>query len=378
MTLYIGVMSGTSMDSVDAVLVNIEEASLTVVAQHTHDIPESLHQRLSQALLKQSLSALEAWRLDAYLGQLFADAVNALLADQQLHSSRISAIGSHGQTLFHDPENDPALSVQIADPNIIALRTGIVTVSDFRRMDVAAGGQGAPLAPAFHAFSFSHPQRVRGILNIGGIANLTVLPALPNPGLSACAVIGFDTGPGNTLLDLWTAEHQGHAYDESGRWAASGTIIPDLLDDALADAYFSRPPPKSTGREYFNRNWLQQLLDRHPGLAAADVQRTLCELTASSAAQALQSQPDSELFVCGGGALNATLMNALRSQLPSWHIADTGELGIPAKSVEGAAFAWLAHERLHGRSAVPPSITGAQQSVCLGAVYRPPYKAPGN
>ena len=256
MTLYIGAMSGTSMDSVDAVLTNIGPTGVTVVAQHAHEIPASLGERLSQALNTTSLSALEFWKLDAELGALFADSVNTLLATERLSADRIAAIGSHGQTLFHAPEAELALSVQIADPNIIAFRTGIVTVSDFRRMDIAAGGQGAPLAPAFHAFMFSHPERVRSVLNIGGIANLTILPPSTHQSKSESVVLGFDTGPGNTLLDGWIRQHQAKAYDDGGRWAASGIVDMALLSDAMADVYFSRPPPKSTGREYFNQRWL--------------------------------------------------------------------------------------------------------------------------
>ena len=361
------------MDSIDAVLANVERDSLEVIAQHAHDMPELMRERLSRALNTASLPALDVWRLDAELGVLFADAVNTLLATERLGADRVTAIGSHGQTLFHAPDTEPALSVQIADPNVIALRTGIVTVADFRRMDVAAGGQGAPLAPAFHAFSFSHPDRVRGVLNIGGIANLTILPPLTHQSARESTVIGFDTGPGNTLLDGWIREHQSRAYDDAGRWAASGTVVTALLNDAMADDYFSRPPPKSTGREYFNLEWLNNLLERHPHLPAVDVQRTLCELTALTAARALQANAPQcrELFVCGGGALNRTVMKALRSQLPLCRIASTEELGVSAKAVEAAAFAWLAHERLHARAAVPSSITGARQAGCLGGIYQP-------
>lgn len=373
MTLYVGLMSGTSMDSIDAVLAEITHAGLKVVAQHAHHIPTAMSKRLAQALDTTSLSALQMWRLDAELGALFADSVNALLAAEHLSSDRIAAIGSHGQTLFHAPDDQPALSVQIADPNIIALRTGIVTVADFRRMDIAAGGQGAPLAPAFHAYCFAHPDRIRGVLNIGGIANLTIIPPSTHAPDSESKVIGFDTGPGNTLLDDWIRQHQSKAYDDTGSWAASGTLATTLLNDALADQYFSRPPPKSTGREYFNRNWLGSLLERHAQLPAADVQRTLCELTAQTAAQALNSHTPrcTELFVCGGGTLNQTLMEALRNALPSCRVVDTETLGVPAKSVEGAAFAWLAHERLHARAAVPSSVTGARHAVCLGGIYHP-------
>ncbi|MFT5172562.1 MAG: anhydro-N-acetylmuramic acid kinase [Gammaproteobacteria bacterium] len=373
MNLYIGVMSGTSMDSVDAVLTKIDDACVTVIAHHAHDIPKLTRARLSLALNTASLSAIEAWQLDAALGALFADSVNALLATQHISAAQISAIGSHGQTLFHAPESEPELTIQIADPNIIAYRTGIITVADFRRMDMAAGGQGAPLAPSFHAFAFSHPTLTRAVLNIGGIANLTVLPLRTQPVAPQPKVIGFDTGPGNTLLDGWVREHLSRAYDDGGHWAASGTVVPTLLNAAMSDAYFARRPPKSTGLEYFNRSWLDNLLAQHPHLQAVDVQRTLCELTACSAANALKAHAPlcSELYVCGGGALNQTVMEALRSQLPQCRVASTEELGIPAKSVEGAAFAWLAQERLHGRAAVSSSITGALRKVCLGGVYQP-------
>ena len=366
-------MSGTSMDSIDAVLTKIDGSSLEVIAQHAHEIPESIIARLSMALDTASLSALDLWQLDAALGALFADSVNSLLATERLSAEQVTAVGSHGQTLFHAPESEPALSIQIADPNIIATQTGITTVADFRRMDIAAGGQGAPLTPAFHAFAFSALEYTRGILNIGGIANLTILPPTSPPISPEPYVIGFDTGPGNTLLDGWTREQLGKAYDDGGRWAATGTVITDLLDTALADEYFARPAPKSTGLEYFNRRWLGALLAQHPHQRAVDVQRTLCELTAQSAANALQShtQQCTELFVCGGGALNLTVMGALGDQLPHCRIACTEELGVPAKSVEGAAFAWLAHERLQALAAVPASITGARHAACLGAIYQP-------
>ncbi len=372
MSLYVGVMSGTSMDSIDAVLTDVHDTGVTVIAQHAHGIPAQLHERLTRALNTDSLSALELWQLDAELGSLFADSVNTLLKRQGVDAKRVTAIGSHGQTLLHAPQARPAITVQIADPNVIALRTGIVTVADFRRMDVAAGGQGAPLAPAFHAFAFSHPQRVRAILNIGGIANLTILPPSSRH-LTSEEIVGFDTGPGNTLMDAWILEHLGEAFDNAGQWAESGQVVSELLDDALADDYFSRPAPKSTGLEHFNRSWLVERLKHLGYLRSADVQRTLCELTARTAAQALLAYaPDcTELFICGGGALNKTLVAALGAHLTQCRIAATEELGVPAKSVEGAAFAWLAHQRLLARAAVSSNITGANSEVCLGGVYLP-------
>ena len=365
--MCIGVMSGTSMDGVDAVLVEIQKDGLRVLREHTGSIPPNLKRRLEQALDTTALHALEAWRLDAEVGEVFAQTVLGLLDGAGIRASTIFGIGSHGQTLYHAPGHEPPLTIQIGDPNIIAFRTGITTVADFRRMDVAAGGQGAPLAPAFHSFLFSHTSRARAVLNLGGIANLSVLPPR-----GSGPVLGFDTGPGNTLMDLWSMRVRGQPIDDGGAWAATGNVNESLLHELLADPYFSLPPPKSTGRELFNAKWLDERLFRYQRIAPQTVQRTLCQFTAASVARALRGQAPTvrELFVCGGGAHNRRLMSALADTLNGCEVRTTLDLGVPPKAVEGAAFAWMAHERLHARSAALTSVTGSMRASLLGGVYR--------
>ena len=366
MTLYVGVMSGTSMDSVDAVLADVGKDGVAVRAWQDAPLAAPLRRRLEAALDTSRLDALECWRLDAEMGAAFAGAVDALLATAQVSAGQVCAIGSHGQTLYHAPDAQPPLTVQVGDPNVIARRTGITVVADFRRMDVAAGGQGAPLAPAFHAFAFSAARAARAVLNVGGIANLSLLA----PG--GASVTGFDTGPGNTLMDLWASRHAGAAYDRDGRLAASGRVVQTLLRRLLEDPYFQRLAPKSTGREHFNARWLDARLSAHGPLAVEDVQRTLLELTVESVARALESgELPADLYVCGGGALNPLLMQRLGERLAPLPVTSTDTLGVPAKTVEGAAFAWLAACRLEGRAAVPAAVTGAREPVVLGGVYRP-------
>ena len=366
MTLLIGVMSGTSMDAVDAVLADVSEVGVTVVADRSLAIDPQLKARLDAALATETLAALEAWRLDAEVGELMARAVLGLLEAAGADPARIAAVGSHGQTVYHAPDAQPPITVQLGDPNVIAARTGLTVVSDFRRMDLAAGGQGAPLAPAFHAFAFGSAEEARAVLNVGGIANLTLLAAGGGD-----AAGGFDTGPGNTLMDLWARRHLGRDFDENGRLAAGGRVDPDLLARLLADEYFQRPPPKSTGRERFHMGWLEACLEGRAALAPADVQRTLCQLTVESVARALErfARPvePRALYVCGGGALNPVL----GERLEGCPVASTERLGVPPRCVEGAAFAWLAGERLAGRAAGHPRVTGARRSSVLGGVYRP-------
>jgi anhydro-N-acetylmuramic acid kinase len=368
MPLFVGLMSGTSIDSVDAVLADVHDGGLQVRRQYAHPIPSDLRQGLEDALHTGGLTAIRAWQLDAHVGELFAEAVLGLLNAAQVPPKEIVAIGSHGQTLYHAPDASPPLTIQVGDPNVIAWRTGVTTVADFRRMDVAAGGQGAPLAPAFHAFAFSSPEMHRVVLNIGGICNLSLLPAGGDDPLC-----GFDTGPGNTLMDLWTRRVLGHPFDQDGAWASSGRVREDLLARLKDDEYFGRPPPKSTGRERFNAAWLQRAVHDIGDLRAEDVQRTLCQLTVVTVTEALRhhAPQTQELFACGGGALNPVLMRLLAESLDECSVATTGDLGVPPKAVEGAAFAWMAHERLRGRAAGIPAVTGARGRSTLGGVYMP-------
>ncbi|HEB85507.1 MAG TPA: anhydro-N-acetylmuramic acid kinase, partial [Gammaproteobacteria bacterium] len=337
MRYYIGLISGTSLDAIDAALVSFN-------SEHC-ELQQSLALPIADDIREQALSLLHPGdnelarlcRLDVQLGRLFAEAVQALLAQADLASSAICAIGSHGQTLRHCPDDAFPTSLQIGDPNIIVERTGITTVADFRRRDMAAGGQGAPLVPAFHQAMLQDSRYNRVIVNIGGIANITVLTKDP-----AKPVIGFDTGPGNALLDSWTQQHLQQTHDKEGQWAAGGTCHQGLLDTLVKDPYFSLAPPKSTGRETFNLQWLEQSLQNFSGLQAQDIQATLVELTAMTIAQAiLKHSPDAEqVLICGGGNHNTFLMQRLAAHLPEQTIQSTRSAGIDPDWVEAMAFAW--------------------------------------
>jgi anhydro-N-acetylmuramic acid kinase len=300
------------------------------------------------------------------LSELFADAANQVRAKTSLATHDIRAIGSHGQTLRHRPRAAHPFTLQIANPSLIAERTGVTTVGDFRPRDMAAGGEGAPLVPAFHRWLFHRPDSARVVANIGGIANITYLPKI-----SSAPVIGFDTGPGNTLLDLWVEKHLGHHYDRDGEWAASGSIHSALLVNLLNDPYFAEAPPKSTGREYFNLNWLNRYLRACASLPAVDVQTSLVELTAGSITRAIQGLGEvDEVYICGGGAHNRHLMRRLQQQLSPLPVRDTTSIGLPPDWVEAAAFAWLAHQTLEGQPGNLPSVTGARHPVILGGIYK--------
>jgi len=362
MTHFIGLMSGTSMDAIDAVLVEFAPTA-KLVAHHSHPIPDGLRNRLTALIGTTQFDIREYGSLDVAIGRLFGEAALALLKSAEIGQQQVAAIGSHGQTIFHSPEGDTPFTLQIGDPNSIAQMTGITTVADFRRRDMAAGGQGAPLVPAFHQALFRSNKHNRVILNIGGIANVTLLPRD-----EARAVTGFDTGPGNCLLDEWI-QHQGKArYDHDGKWAASGQIDEHLLERLLSDHYFAAPPPKSSGREYFNLAW--QGLDGY-GAAAEDLQATFAELTVESIARAIEQHAPSydQLFVCGGGAHNRYLVQRLTNRLSSLEVDTTAALGIDPDWVEAIAFAWLAKQTLAGEPGNLPAVTGAKQPVILGAIY---------
>lgn len=361
---YIGIMSGTSLDGVDCAVVDFSSQPPRILAWSFHRYEPELRERLIELTQPDWRGGLdEIGHLDAELGEAYARAVNDLLADQGLSKADIRAIGCHGQTVCHAPEQNPAFSMQLGDPNRIAHRTGITAVADFRRRDIAAGGQGAPLVPAFHHAIFYSQIENRVILNIGGIANITRLA-------SDQTVIGFDTGPGNVLMDLWMQEHREREYDASGAWAASGEINETLLQALLDDPYFDHPPPKSTGREYFNLEWLDlQLQD--PMLNETDTQATLAELTAISIASAIQAHaPEAEaVYVCGGGAFNQNLMQRLMQHLPLQSVQTTQKLGIPPDQVEAIAFAWLARQTIEELPGNLPSVTGATGHTVLGGIY---------
>jgi anhydro-N-acetylmuramic acid kinase len=362
---YIGLMSGTSVDGIDAALVSIPlNGRLTLLASHQHPFPAALRDAI-QALMQPGQNEIErAGELDVQLGRLFAEAVHALLAKCSVNASSIRAIGSHGQTIRHRPRAAYPFSRQIGNPSVVAEETGITTVADFRARDLAAGGQGAPLVPAFHQWFFRKPGINRAIVNIGGIANITWLPAA-----ESSAVLGFDTGPGNTLLDQWIARHRNEPYDRDGDWAASGRVQNDLLARLMADDYFAKAPPKSTGREYFNLAWLEQQFVGQ--LAPEAIQATLAELTAASIAQGIKSLPEKidEIYICGGGHHNRHLLARLRALLPGMPVASTETIGLDPDWVEAAAFAWLAHQTLAGHAGNLPSVTGARHPVLLGGIY---------
>jgi len=360
---YVGLMSGTSLDGIDAALVDLCGRRPRLLHALTHPFPEDLRQRLAALCLPGEDEIERLGRADRDLGEEFAVALQRLLDASGVAAAEIRAIGSHGQTIRHRPA--AGFSLQIGDPNRIAQRTGITTVADFRRRDMAAGGQGAPLVPAFHAAVFRDATGNRVVLNLGGMANVTLLPADP-----ARPVLGFDTGPGNVLMDLWAQRHLGHPFDADGNWAASGSVDEALLSRFLDDPYFHLPPPKSTGREHFNLDWLAASLagSEH---SPADVQATLCELTAVSVAGAVRDTlaDTDELLVCGGGAHNTYLLARLRARLAPVTVVTSDERGLPADWVEAVAFAWLARETLAGRPGNLPAVTGAGEAVVLGGVY---------
>jgi anhydro-N-acetylmuramic acid kinase len=363
--LYIGLMSGTSLDGVDALLVDFGAASPVIRASHHQTYAPDLQTALLELSHASHPELHGLAQLDVALGELYAVTVQTLLTRARTDAKAIAAIGCHGQTVRHHPHGIHPYTLQLGDPNIIAERTGITTVADFRRRDIAAGGQGAPLVPAFHAAMFRHPERTRVILNLGGIANITVLPQNIRQ-----TVTGFDTGPANVLLDGWVARHCGTAYDAGGRWASGGTQLPALLERLLADVYFTQAPPKSTGRERFNLEWVEAQLDGTED--PQDVQATLLELTARSVAQAIAIHAESaeEILVGGGGAYNSALMQRLALHLAPRIVHSTAAYGVEPQAVEAMAFAWLAQQTLRGEPGNLPAVTGARRPVILGGIYR--------
>lgn len=365
--LYVGLISGTSADGIDAALVRFEHGRPSLVAGIVHAWIEPLRRRiLAVAQDEERIDLDDYGRLDVAVGQAFADATQAVLTKAGVTPSEVTALGSHGQTIRHRPDGDRPFTLQIGDPSVIAERTGIATIADFRRPDVAAGGQGAPLVPAFHATVLRPHEGARVVLNLGGIANVTRLT-------TDGEVTGFDTGPANGLMDAWCLRHRGEAFDRDGRFAASGTVDPDLLAELLDDAYFALPPPKSTGREHFHLAWL----DLHPRvaeLAPADVQATLMALSAVSIGDAIARHAGDALDVvaCGGGVHNAALMDAIRMRLEGRPLHASTAFGIDPDFMEAMGFAWLAYRRLRGEPGNLPAVTGARGPRLLGALYAAP------
>lgn len=374
MSLFVGLMSGTSLDGVDAALIQCQQDEPPrMLACHGEDMPEALRDTLYQLCHADQVRFSDLASAEDALCRVQAATVTQLLKKANISPLQVSAIGSHGQTIEHAPDGHaggPAYTLQMDNPSLLAELTGCCVVGDFRRRDLAAGGQAAPLAPAFHAALFRHPEQWRLVLNLGGFANLTVLP----PTLDSRQPLGFDTGPANALMDAWTDQHLGKPYDKDGTWAASGRVDEALLARCLADPFFSQPPPRSTGREYFHLDWLNEHLlgNERP----EDVQATLSALTAASVAggielamQAYDAPAPAALFACGGGASNTNLMARLAHHIPHTDVHDTSSLGWSADWLEAAAFAWLAWRRLEQAPGNLPSVTGARGLRVLGGIY---------
>ncbi|WP_085629918.1 anhydro-N-acetylmuramic acid kinase [Pseudomonas sp. R16(2017)] len=361
MALYIGVMSGTSLDGLDIALIE-QTSAIRLIATHYLPMPESLRAELLGLCASGPDEIARSAIAQQHWVTLAAQGIHTLLEQQRLSADDIRAIGSHGQTIRHEPAR--GFTVQIGNPALLTELTGITVVSDFRSRDVAAGGQGAPLVPAFHEALFEERNGNRAVLNVGGFSNLSLIE--PN-----APVAGFDCGPGNVLMDAWIHRQRGENYDRNGEWAASGSIDPTLLEALLSDPFFATQGPKSTGREVFNLPWLERHLSRLPQVAPEDVQATLLELTAHTIVQSLQAAQTEtrELLVCGGGAHNATLMKRLAEWLPDTTVASTATHGVDPDWVEAMAFAWLAHCCLEGITANRPSVTGARGLRVLGAIY---------
>ena len=358
--LFVGLMSGTSLDGVDAALVEFTCSRAVLVHSTYLPFPATLKAELHALQIPGPNELDRTARAGNELSRAYAEAISTLLKQADISPAAIRASGCHGQTIRHRP--DAGYTLQIGNPALLAELSGISVVADFRSRDIAAGGQGAPLVPAFHAAQFSSDATHRVILNIGGFANLSDLPP-------RAVVTGFDTGPGNVLLDLWIQRHLGKEYDDAGAWAQSGTVLSEPLTAMLAEPYFARRPPKSCGRDLFNATWLEKFSFQHA--AAPDVQATLAELSARTIARAVKQYcPQAkELYICGGGAHNLDLRARLRQNLPQCDISTTAELGIDPDWVEAVAFAWLAKQTLDGKTGNLPAVTGARGERVLGAIY---------
>ena len=365
--LFIGLMSGTSLDGIDCVIVDLACDTPALIAADCHALPDNFrHDVLSVCANKQAPLA-ELGKLDIELGRCFAEAAAKTLAAAGLVAQEIEAIGSHGQTVFHQPNSAAPSSLQLGDPNTIAERTGITTVADFRRRDMAAGGQGAPLAPLLHQHCCASPNKNRAIVNIGGIANITLL-------LANGERVAFDTGPGNVLMDFWIARHDGARFDKNGEWATGGSVETAFLAELMSEPYLALAAPKSTGRELFNGAWLDQRLaslKQRPN--PQDIQATLLEFTATTLSTALLAgMSQGEIYLCGGGAHNTALSKRIGELMPGYYVGTTAEIGIDPDWLEAMAFAWMAQQTLDGVAVVTSPFTGAKKPVMLGGIYPSP------
>lgn len=356
--LYIGVMSGTSLDGVDIALCEIDSRQCTLIHSHEYSIEADLKEEILNLIANPS-TLFDVGNLNAKLGSLFGECIHAFLQMYEIEPSSVKAIGLHGQTLWHSPEGENPFSMQLGCPNIVHAKTNIPVIADFRSMDIANGGQGAPFAPAFHQFLFASLKEKVGVLNIGGMANITILGE---------NLRGWDTGIGNVLLDAWVKECKYFPYDKDGEFAKTGKVNQALLESFLSDAYFKLEPPKSTGREYFNWSWLSKHLEDFKGINKEDVQRTLLEFTAQTIQEDAKSSDIDTLIVCGGGAKNSFLMQRLQ-ELFHGRVKQSDSLGVSASYMEAMAFAWLAYKRVHKQVVDLKSVTGAQKNSILGGIY---------
>lgn len=365
--LFIGLMSGTSLDGVDAVLADLGGAEPRVMGHCNAPFPDNLKDEFLALNAAGHNELHRAALAGNALIRLYAEQVHTLLAQAHLAPHDIRAIGAHGQTVRHRPQefDDTGYTLQLNQPALLAELSGIDVVADFRSRDLAAGGQGAPLVPPFHQAFFGRPGRVTAVLNIGGISNVSILNDDPEH------LLGFDCGPGNALMDSWCQQHTGQAFDDNGTWASSGDIDPHLLAMLQTEPYFRQPAPKSTGRDLFNTAWLAHHLAAHPDVSPVNVQTTLTELTAWACADSVhRASPRCQtLIVCGGGALNGALMRRLQHHLPDCHVESSALHGLPPLQVEATAFAWLAQQTIARKTGSLKSVTGARGARILGAIY---------
>lgn len=356
--LYIGVMSGTSLDGVDVVLCEIDALTCKLLYSLEYPFKDEVKVEVL-ALIAQSTTLAQVGKMDVKLGILFAEAINALIQKYQIDPLHVKAIGLHGQTLWHEPNSEFPFSMQLGSANVVSAKTGIKVVSDFRNMDIANGGQGAPFAPAFHRFFFSHVGENIGVLNIGGMANITIFGE---------KLLGWDIGCGNVLLDIWNQKINATPYDKEGRFAQSGAVNESLLETFLQDEYFLKKPPKSTGREYFNEAWLEKYITHFSKLSAKDIQRTLLELVAQSVANDIVESGIKTLIVCGGGVKNSFLLQRLK-EVCKIDVTISDHFGISADFLEAMGFAWLAYMRVHNKEVDLKDVTGASKNSILGGIY---------
>jgi len=355
------------MDGIDAALVEFDNNKIKLLVTHCHEIPTELKNKLKQLCQDDKTASIDLLgETDTETGIVFSEAVKALLKRSNTKAEHVIAIGSHGQTIRHQPNIKNNFSLQIGDANRISYNTGITTVADFRRKDMAAGGEGAPLAPAFHQQVFHSTNENRAVLNIGGIANITYLTSRQNNNCS-----GFDTGPGNTLMDAWIQKHKNTAYDKNGAWAASAKPDKNFLAQLMTDSFISSKPPKSTGREHYHLNWLEKQLSNFKHLSTAQVQASLCQFTCNSIVAAIKNNPVdiSTLIICGGGVHNKHLIQLLSSELKNIDVISSENFGVSPDWVEAMAFAWLARQTMNNLPGNIPDVTGANKAVVLGAIY---------